>query len=73
VISRIFAKIGSFVPKPMDLLILAVPETAGSVLYGMVDVLSATGNIWQNLVRTDPEPVQFRTWVLTLHKKPLEG
>jgi transcriptional regulator GlxA family with amidase domain len=57
-------------PKPVDVLILAVPETAGSVLYGMVDVLSATGNIWQTLVRTDPEPVQFRTRVLTLHKKP---
>ena len=25
--------------------IVAIPETAGSALYGMVDVLNATGNI----------------------------
>jgi len=31
--------------------IVAVPETAGSALYGMVDVLSAAGQIWQTLVR----------------------
>ncbi len=30
-------------------LIVAVPETAGSALYGMVDVLAATGNLWQQL------------------------
>lgn len=33
--------------------IVAVPETAGSALYGMVDVLSATGNVWETLVRTE--------------------
>ncbi len=33
--------------------IVAVPETAGSALYGMVDVLSATGNVWETLVRSD--------------------
>ncbi|WP_404365482.1 GlxA family transcriptional regulator [Marinobacter sp.] len=31
-------------------LILAVPETSGSALYGMVDVLMSTGNVWQTLV-----------------------
>jgi transcriptional regulator GlxA family with amidase domain len=30
--------------------IVALPETAGSALYGMVDVLGATGNLWQELV-----------------------
>lgn len=33
--------------------IVAVPETAGSALYGMVDVLSATGNVWETLVRSE--------------------
>lgn len=33
--------------------IVAVPETAGSALYGMVDVLSATGNVWETLIRTE--------------------
>ncbi|KGJ90477.1 GlxA family transcriptional regulator [Thalassotalea sp. ND16A] len=55
--------------KPVEILILALPETAGSVLYGMIDVLSATGNIWQTLVRCDVLPVQFNTQVLTLNKK----
>lgn len=35
--------------KTLQALIVAVPETAGSALYGMVDVLFATGNIWQTL------------------------
>jgi len=29
-----------------EVAIVAVPETAGSALYGMVDVLNAAGNIW---------------------------
>jgi transcriptional regulator GlxA family with amidase domain len=40
---------------PVRVAIVAVPETAGSALYGMVDVLRASGNIWQTLVR---EPVR---------------
>jgi hypothetical protein len=34
--------------------ILALPETAGSALYGMVDVLAATGTLWRELVGEDP-------------------
>lgn len=49
---------------PVEVLILAVPETAGSALYGMVDVLSAAGNIWQNLVNTEPEQTLFRVRVV---------
>lgn len=41
--------------EPKDVLILAVPETAGSALYGMFDVLHAAGNLWQALVRTEAE------------------
>jgi transcriptional regulator GlxA family with amidase domain len=37
-------------PAPVEALIVAVPETAGSALYGMIDVLAATGNLWQLLV-----------------------
>ena len=33
-----------------DALIVAVPETAGSALYGMIDVLASAGNLWQQLV-----------------------
>ena len=45
--------------KPVKVLIVAVPETAGSALYGMLDVLLAAGNIWQTLVRTDTLPALF--------------
>lgn len=37
---------------PVSVLIVAVPETAGSALYGMLDVLSVAGTIWQQLTRT---------------------
>lgn len=38
-----------------DALIVAVPETAGSALYGMIDVLASAGNLWQQLVGVEPE------------------
>jgi hypothetical protein len=31
---------------PTEVLSVAVKETAGSALYGMLDVLSAAGSIW---------------------------
>ena len=34
---------------PLRTLLVALPETAGSALYGMVDVLSATGSVWETL------------------------
>jgi len=45
--------------------IVAIPETAGSALYGMVDVLSAAGNIWQTLVRTEPLAPVFETRIVS--------
>ena len=45
---------------PVDVLIVAVQETAGSALYGMLDVLLAAGNIWQTLVRTGTEQTLCR-------------
>ncbi len=38
--------------QPRGVLIVAVPETAGSALYGMLDVLSVAGTIWQQLTRS---------------------
>ena len=49
---------------PVEVLIVAVPETAGSALYGMLDVLLAAGNIWQTLVRTDSEQALFRVRIV---------
>jgi transcriptional regulator GlxA family with amidase domain len=50
---------------PIDVLIVAVRETAGSALYGMVDVLLATGNIWQTLVRSGDERQYFRVRIVS--------
>lgn len=41
-------------PRALDAHIVALPETAGSALYGMVDVLAATGTLWQQLVDKEP-------------------
>jgi transcriptional regulator GlxA family with amidase domain len=51
--------------KPIDVLILAIPETAGSALYGMVDVLSASGNLWQTLVRSKDETRRFNVKIVS--------
>ena len=50
---------------PIEVLIVAVEETAGSALYGMLDVLSSAGNIWQTLVRSDDEAQLFRIRVVS--------
>ncbi|HEY5739050.1 MAG TPA: helix-turn-helix domain-containing protein [Gammaproteobacteria bacterium] len=55
---------------PVDVLILALPETAGSALYGMLDVLSATGNLWQTLVRSGPQSRCFRVRILGVQEAP---
>ncbi len=55
--------------KPVEALVVAVPETAGSALYGMVDVLSAAGNIWQTLARTDAVQTLFRVRIVAPEKE----
>lgn len=53
-----------------DVLILGIPETAGSALYGLVDVLSATGNLWQSLVRSGDEGKRFRVRIVSTQDAP---
>jgi len=55
---------------PIDVIIIAVRETAGSALYGMVDVLLAAGNIWQTLVGTDSVDTLFRVRILSQTSEP---
>lgn len=50
---------------PVEVLIVAVPETAGSALYGMVDVLQTAGNIWQTLVRTESKQALFQVRIVS--------
>ena len=53
---------------PINVLIVAVSETAGSALYGMVDVLLAAGNIWQTLVRSEMEDKLFQVSIVSPQK-----
>ena len=53
---------GSF---PIDVLLVAIPETAGSGLYGMLDILAATGNIWQTLLRSGDQRHYFRVRIVS--------
>jgi len=49
----------------LEALIVAVPETAGSALYGMIDVLAATGNLWQQLVGAEPRRHPIRPRIVS--------
>lgn len=55
---------------PIDTVIVAVPETAGSALYGMIDVLLAAGNIWQTLVREGEAGQLFQVRILSPETAP---
>ena len=57
------------VKSPVEVLIVAVPETAGSALYGMVDVLLAAGNIWQTLVRSQTQDKLFHVRIISPEKE----
>ena len=51
-------------------LIVATPETAGSALYGMVDVLTAAGNLWQELVREPGGRRVFNVGIVAMQREP---
>lgn len=50
---------------PVEVLIVAVPETAGSALYGMLDILLATGSIWETLVRAESTQKFFNVRIVS--------
>ena len=50
---------------PIDVLVLALPETAGSALYGMVDVLMAAGNLWHAFTREAGARQLFRVRIVS--------
>jgi len=49
-------------------LIVAVRETAGSALYGMLDVLASAGNLWQDLVGTEQGQKLIRPKIISPDK-----
>lgn len=50
--------------------ILALPETAGSALYGMVDVLAATGTLWGELTGEEPGHRLIQPRIVSPSQKP---
>jgi len=50
--------------KQVEVMIGAVPEAAGSALYGIVDVLRAAGSIWQTLSRHESATALFRVRIV---------
>ena len=56
--------------QPIKTLVVAVPETAGSALYGMVDVLMAAGNLWQTLVRSETGSQPFNVGIVSPLARP---
>ncbi len=57
-------------PKVLEAIIVALPETAGSALYGMVDVLAATGTLWRQLVEDGPGTALIHPRIVSLSREP---
>jgi hypothetical protein len=57
-------------PLAVEALIAALPETAGSALYGMLDVLAATGTLWQELVGEEPGTGLIRPRIVARSREP---
>ncbi|NWG47399.1 MAG: helix-turn-helix domain-containing protein [Alphaproteobacteria bacterium] len=47
-----------------EALLVALPESAGSSLYGMIDVLGSTGTLWRELEGEPPGPPLIRPRIL---------
>ncbi|MCQ4348992.1 helix-turn-helix domain-containing protein [Pseudomonas stutzeri] len=55
---------------PIEVCLVALPETAGSALYGMLDVLSAAGTLWQTLTGAAAGTPAFRVRILGPSRAP---
>lgn len=54
----------------VEALIVALPESAGSALYGMIDVLAATGVLWRELVGEEPGHAPIRPRIVSVTGDP---
>jgi transcriptional regulator GlxA family with amidase domain len=55
--------------RPLEILVLALLESAGSVLYGLVDVLNSAGRHWHTLVRDAPVAAPLRVRVVAVKRR----
>lgn len=59
-------------PGPQEVCLLCLPESAGSALYGMVDVLAATGTLWQELSGVAPGQPALRPRLISDRLTPFD-
>ena len=57
-------------PRALQAHILALPETSGSALYGMVDVLASTGTLWWELTGEAPGAALIQPAIVGLDRQP---
>jgi hypothetical protein len=58
--------------RPIEAHLLGLPETAGSALYGMVDVLASTGVLWRELVGERPGDRLISPRIISLSRAPFQ-
>ena len=57
---------------PLDALVVAVPETAGSALYGMIDILGAAGTLWNELTGLEGGEPMIRPRIVSDRLEPFD-
>jgi transcriptional regulator GlxA family with amidase domain len=58
--------------EPVEALILALPESAGSAIYGLIDVFASTGTLWLALVGDEPSGRPIRSKIVSLSRDPFQ-
>src|SRR5262245_19638293 len=54
--------------RSVEALIVALPESAGSAIYGLVDVFASTGTLWRELVGDEPGRPLIRPRIISLSR-----
>ena len=57
-------------PPSVEALIVALPESAGSAIYGLVDVFGSTGTLWREVVGEEPGRRLIRPKIVSLSRDP---
>ncbi len=52
--------------RAIETLVLALPETAGAALYGLVDVLTSAGLVWAKMMRSEPASLPFNVRIASM-------
>ena len=57
-------------PDAVEALIVALPESAGSAIYGLVDVFASTGTLWRELIGDEPGRRLIRPRIVSVTGDP---